>query len=213
MGTTLAGTYAEAPQPVAAALLIPGSGQRDRDSDVHLPLHQLLRGGITRQMAETLLGRARCRRCGCQQTRGRRQRRRLPDDRHGPAPRRRPGRARWLAARAAGLPLIALGHSEGDYAAQMAADGEVAGGCSKVEAARTGADVLAWQTEQMATRLPRSARMVLRLMRTDAIRAQRKNQERIMASADDVMRIQGTKVNARWVRDFVASDPGRRWPG
>jgi pimeloyl-ACP methyl ester carboxylesterase len=206
-GTTLAGTYAEAPQPVAAALLIPGSGPTDRDSDVHLPLHQLLRGGITRQMAETLLeGRVSTLRYdkrgvgasgGDYLTTGMAQR--LDDARAALG---------WLAARAAGLPLIALGHSEGTYyAAQMAADGEVAGAVLISGAARTGADVLAWQTEQMATRLPRSARMVLRLMRTDAIRAQRKNQERIMASADDVMRIQGTKVNARWVRDFVASDP------
>ncbi len=75
-------------------------------------------------------------------------------------------------------------------------------------APRTGAEVLSWQTQKMAERLPRSARVILRLMRTDAIRAQRKNMDRILASFDDVMRIQGSRVNARWVRDFAAYDPG-----
>ncbi len=39
------------------------------------------------------------------------------------------------------------------------------------------------------------------------VRAQRKNLAKIMASSADVMRVQGSKVNARWVRDFAASDP------
>ena len=53
-GCSLAGTYAEAANPIAAALLITGSGKTDRDSDVHLPLHQMLRGGITRQVSDAL---------------------------------------------------------------------------------------------------------------------------------------------------------------
>jgi uncharacterized protein len=44
-------------------------------------------------------------------------------------------------------------------------------------------------------------------MRTDAIEAQRKNQDRIMASSADVMRIQAQRVNARWFRDFIRYDP------
>jgi pimeloyl-ACP methyl ester carboxylesterase len=44
-------------------------------------------------------------------------------------------------------------------------------------------------------------------MRIDVVRAQRKNQSRIMATDDDVMRIQGTRVNARWFRDFTRYDP------
>ena len=53
-GCTLAGTYAQAAQPVAAALLIPGSGRTDRDSDVKLPLGMKLRGAITRAVADAL---------------------------------------------------------------------------------------------------------------------------------------------------------------
>ena len=192
----------------AAALLIPGSGKTDRDSDVRLPLHQMLRGGITRQVSDALIGARvstlRYDKRGVGASEG-------DYLSIGMAQRLTDARAAlgWLAAEAAGLPLLAVGHSEGTYyAAQLAAEGDVAGAVLLSGSARTGAEVLAWQTEQMADRLPRSARVILRLMRTDAIRAQRKNMDRILASSDDVIRIQGTRVNARWVRDFAAYDPG-----
>jgi pimeloyl-ACP methyl ester carboxylesterase len=114
----------------------------------------------------------------------------------------------WLTAKAAGLPLLVIGHSEGTFhAAQLADDGGIAGVVLLSGPVHTGAEVLAWQTEQLASRLPRSVRVILRLMRTDLVRAQRKNQDRIMASEDDVIRIHGTRVNARWFRDFIRYDP------
>jgi uncharacterized protein len=39
------------------------------------------------------------------------------------------------------------------------------------------------------------------------VKSQRKNQAKIMASSADVIRMQGVRVNARWVRDFVRYDP------
>jgi pimeloyl-ACP methyl ester carboxylesterase len=39
------------------------------------------------------------------------------------------------------------------------------------------------------------------------VRAQRENQDKVMASAADVMRIRAQKVNARWLRNFVTYDP------
>jgi hypothetical protein len=114
----------------------------------------------------------------------------------------------WLAERSAGLPLLAVGHSEGTYyAAQMAADGRLSGVVLLSGAVHTGGEVLAWQTEQIAARLPRSAKIILRLLRTDAVRSQRKNLGRITGSTDDVVRVQGRRINARWIRDFVAYDP------
>jgi pimeloyl-ACP methyl ester carboxylesterase len=207
-GCRLAGTYAEAADPMAAALLITGSGKTDRDSDVHLPLHQMLRGGITRQVSDALaaarVSSLRYDKRGIGASGG-------DYMSVGMAQRLADAQAAlgWLAAQAAGLPLLAIGHSEGTYyAARLAADGDVAGAVLLSGSARTGAEVLSWQTQKMAERLPRSARVILRLMRTDAIRAQRKNMDRILASSDDVMRIQGSRVNARWVRDFAAYDPG-----
>jgi uncharacterized protein len=114
----------------------------------------------------------------------------------------------WLAARTPGLPRLAVGHSEGTfYAAQLAADEAVDGIVLLSGPVRPGGEILAWQTQQLAARLPASARLILRLMRTDAIRLQRKNQDRIMASSADVIRIQGQRVNARWFRDFITYDP------
>ena len=206
-GCALAGTYKAVVQPVAAALLIAGSGQTDRNSDVRLPLHQFLRGGITSAVADAL--------AGVQVSTLRYDKRGVGASGGdywtvGMAQRLADARAAlgWLATQAAGLPLLVIGHSEGTYyAAQLAAEGGVAGVGLLSGSARTGGAVLAWQTEQLASRLPRSARLILRLLRTDAVRAQRKNLSKILASADDVIRVQGTRVNARWARDFVGYDP------
>jgi uncharacterized protein len=206
-GCVIAGTLTEAAGPVAAALLISGSGRVDRDSDARLPGGLKLRTGITRAIAEALAAagvsslrydkRGVGRSGGDYWPTGMDQR--LADARAG---------LDWLAARAGGLPLLAIGHSEGTFhAAQLAADGAVAGAVLLSGPAQTGGQVLSWQTRQIAARLPASARLILRLMRTDAVKAQRKNQDRIMASSADVMRIQGQRVNARWFRDFIRYDP------
>jgi len=207
-GCTLAGTFTAVAQPVAAALLITGSGKTDRDSDVRLPGGLTLRAGITRACAEAMAAagvstlrydkRGVGASGGAYLTAGMPQR--LADARVALG---------WLADRCPGLQLIVLGHSEGTYyAAQLASgDAGVAGAVLLSGAARPGAEVLAYQTEQLADRLPASARLILRLMRTDAVRSQRKNLAKIMASSADVMRVQGTRVNARWVRDFVRYDP------
>jgi uncharacterized protein len=206
-GCSLAATYLETADPMAAALLIPGSGRTDRDSDVRLPLGQKLRGAITREIATTLGG------IGVSS---------LRFDKRGVGAsggdylsagmdqRAADVRAArdWLAAKTSGLPLIAVGHSEGTYyAAQLAADGQAAGAVLLSGPARSGADVLTYQVAELADRLPASSKFILRLLRTDVVRAQRKNQARIMASTADVIRVQGIRVNARWTRDFVAYDP------
>ncbi len=206
-GCVLAGSYTEAVHAVAAALLIPGSGRTDRNSDARLPLGRVMRLDVTRSLAEALAAahvssfrydkRGVGASGGDYLTTGMPQ---LLEDARAALG--------WLAAKTSGLPLLVVGHSEGTYyAAQLARDCDVAGIVLLSGPAHTGAEVLAWQTEQLASRLPRTARAILRLMRTDVIRLQRKNQDRIMASAGDVMRLQGTRVNARWFRDFVQYDP------
>jgi uncharacterized protein len=114
----------------------------------------------------------------------------------------------WLARRCPGLPLLAIGHSEGAYyAARLAADGQVAGAVLLAGSVRTGDEELAWQTRQIADRLPRSSQLIVRMLRIDVVKAQQRNQKKVMSSSADVMRIQGTRVNARWARDFVRYDP------
>lgn len=206
-GFTLAGTYLAADNPIAAALLIAGSGKADRDSAVRLPLHQMLRGEITKAVAQALgtaaVSTLRYDKSGVGASGGDFYRVGMPQ-------RRAEARAAlaWLSDQATGLPLLAIGHSEGTYyAAALAAEGAVAGAVLLCGSVRPGEEVQKWQAEQLASRLPGSARLILRLMRTDAASAARKNFERIVASTDDVMRIQGNRVNARWVRDFAAYDP------
>ncbi|MGH3300923.1 MAG: alpha/beta hydrolase [Streptosporangiaceae bacterium] len=203
----LAGTYAEAAEPVAAALLIVGSGRTDRNSDVRLPGGQKLRGGITRAIADALgpagVSTLRFDKRGVGASGG---------DYLSTGMAQRYAdvcQAReWLAGKTAGLPLLAVGHSEGTYyAAQLAADGQAAGIVLLSGAARTGADVLTYQVAELADRIPAAAKLILRLMRTDVVRAQRKNLAKILASTTDVIRAQGIRMNAKWTRDFVAHDP------
>ncbi len=213
-GCTLAGTFAEADQPVAAALLLPGSGRSDRDSNARLPLGQVLRIGASKAIADALgpagVSSLRYDKRGVGASGG-------SHDGVGMAQTRSDAHAAldWLADRAAGAPLIVLGLSEGTYyAAQLAAaDARVAGIVLIGGSARPGGEVLAYQTAQLADRLPGAAKLVLRLMRTDAVRAQRKNMDKILASSADVIRVQGNKVNARWFRDFVGYDPATALAG
>jgi pimeloyl-ACP methyl ester carboxylesterase len=115
----------------------------------------------------------------------------------------------WLAGRAAGLPLLAVGHSEGTfYAAQLAAaDPGVAGAILLSAPARPGEEVITWQMEMLAPRLPWAARAIMRVTRSDFTRTQHKRLAQIKASSGDVIRVQGVRVNARWFRDFLSYDP------
>ena len=120
----------------------------------------------------------------------------------------------WLAARAGGLPLLAIGASEGAwYAAELAADDTVSGAVLLGGGARPAEEILSWQSEMTAARLPATARMILKITRTDIIGSQRKRVARIKASTNDVIRdrgaagIPGFRINARWLRDFLAYNP------
>ncbi len=207
-GCPLAGTYAEADHAVAAALLIAGGGKTDRNSDARLAFGQVLRIGLTRAVAGALgpagVSSLRYDKRGVGESGG-------DYYRTGMAQRLSDAHAAigWLADRTAGLPLLIIGHSEGTYyAAQLAAcDPRVSGIALIAGSARRGDEVLAYQMAELADRLPSSAKLILRLMRTDAVRLQRKNMDKVLASSADVIRVQGTKVNARWSRDFVAYDP------
>jgi uncharacterized protein len=206
-GCVLAGTYTEVAEPVAAALLIVGSGRTDRNSDVRLPGGQKLRGAITGTIAQALgsvgVSTLRFDKRGVGASGGDYLSTGM-DQRYADVRAAR----EWLAARTGSLPLLAIGHSEGTYyAARLAADGQAAGIVLLSGAARTGANVLTYQVAELADRIPAAAKLILRLMRTDVVRAQRKNLAKIMASTADVIRVQGSRVNARWTRDFVAYDP------
>ncbi len=50
-------------------------------------------------------------------------------------------------------------------------------------------------------------KLLLRVLRQDVVRTQRKRLAQITATTTDTTRIQLVKVNARWLREFMAHDP------
>lgn len=115
----------------------------------------------------------------------------------------------WLASRPDVSMVVPVGHSLGaSLAAELAArDDRVDAAVLLAVTAQTGERTLTWQAEQIAPTLPAVARVLLRLMRTDVARQQRKALDRIKRTEGDVARIQGAKVAARWMREFIAYDP------
>jgi uncharacterized protein len=208
-GISLAGTLTEVPDPVAAALLITGSGRINRDSDARLGRRgpALLRIGVTRQVAEALakagVASLRYDKRGVGASGG--------EYLHaGMTENLADARAalRWLADRYPGLPLITIGLSEGTlHAAELAAEENVAGTVLLATAARTGEQILEWQIEKLEPTLPKVARVVMRLTGSDFVRSQHKRMARLKASSGDVIRMQGIRVNARWYREFLGYDP------
>jgi alpha-beta hydrolase superfamily lysophospholipase len=208
----LAGTLLtpDGPGPWPTALLLPGSGPVDRNSDARrMPL------GVTRALAEALAS------AGVASYRY---------DKRGvgasPGDWRRPGlhdgaddaRAalRVLASRPEVDPtrLVLVGHSEGAIlAAAVAADGTahdgpaLAGVCLLSPTARRGEEVLVWQAERLAPGLPAPVRLLLRVLRTDVVAQVRRNHARLKATTTDVARLGGVRTNARWHREFMAHDP------
>ncbi|MCX4094378.1 alpha/beta hydrolase [Nocardia sp. alder85J] len=201
-GCRLAGTFAPVADPVAAALLLPGSGRVDRDSNL-----RWLRLDLTRILAETLapLGVSTLRydKRGVGASAG-------DYLSTGFGRRRDDARAAvdWLANRLPGVPLLVVGHSEGGmHAIELAADGTVAGAVLLSAAARPGEQVLQWQAAALLSTLPGWLTAGLRLARIDSPAGQRKRLDRIRRSGADVQRMRGVRVNARWLREFAAYDP------
>lgn len=208
-GCAIAGTLTLVAEPVAAALVITGSGKLNRDSDARLGRTRipLLRTGVTRQVADALTAAdvitLRYDKRGVGASGGDYLRTGLSDNTEVA----RAG-LRWLAERAPGLPLITVGHSEGTYhAARLAAEENVAGTILLSAPARTGEQVIDWQIDKLAPTLPAVARAIFRLTSGDFKRSQHKRLERLRASTGDVIRMQGIRVNARWYREFLSYDP------
>ena len=212
-GCAIAGTFTETADPVAAALIITGGGRTDRNSDARLPGGRMLRLGVDNAIEGALavagVSVLRYDKRGVGGSGGDYLRAGMDD-------RRADARAAlaWLAARSGGLSLIAVGLSEGAwYAAELAADGAVAGAVLLGCGARPGEEIFFWQSEMTAARLPVTATLILKIARIDILRSQRKRVARIKASTSDVIRdrgaagIWGLRINARWLRDFLAYDP------
>lgn len=107
------------------------------------------------------------------------------------------------------LPVIVIGHSEGaTIAARVAAERpRIAGAVMLSGYARSGLEVLRWQSRALSGDLPAPVRGLLRLLRTDLEAQTEKNRQRLLRTTGDVERIGGVRLNARWHREFMAYDP------
>lgn len=118
------------------------------------------------------------------------------------------------------LPLFLIGHSEGAMLAEALAgpdDGRVpellAGVVLLAGAAGTGEQTLRWQATKVAEHLPTAAKMIVKLTHTDVLAKQSKAFATFRATTDDTARIGGKRMNARWWRemlDFDAAEHLRR---
>ncbi|GGI06310.1 alpha/beta hydrolase family protein [Egicoccus halophilus] len=187
-----------------AALLIPGSGQVDRDSD-----HRKLPLGVTRELATALaeagIASLRFDKRGVGASEGDFLTASFDDSRAD---------ARAALAALRDQPdvdrerVLLVGHSEGAvHAASLAAeDGGLVGVVLLAGTATTGAEVLRWQGRQILPTLPAPVRGLLRLLRQDPANAQEKLFAKLRASDAAVQRVQGARINAAWMRGFLDHD-------
>jgi uncharacterized protein len=106
--------------------------------------------------------------------------------------------------------IFVLGHSEGALlAVRLAAGGApVAGLVLLAGSAKTGEQTLRWQGAKIAASITGFPGFVLRVLHIDPLRAQDKAIARVKATNSDTLRIQLVqKLNAKWMREFIAYDP------
>ena len=203
----LAGTLALPPGegPFAAALIASGSGPLDRDSN-----HRRAHFDVGRQLAHALaaagLASLRYDKRGVGESPGDWRRAGLHDNVDDL------GRALQALAAAPevhGDRIVLIGHSEGAIlSASLAARGVAVRGVVLLAGSATpGEELLRWQAAQIGPTLPRFVRGLLRLLRTDLEKRVAANHRRIKATTTDVARVDGARVNARWLREFMAHDP------
>lgn len=104
--------------------------------------------------------------------------------------------------------LLVIGHSEGAFiTVAIGADEDVAGVALLSGGVRTGEETLRWQAAALVPTLPPVVRGLLRILRVDVFAKQAKTFAKLRASSEDVVRISGTRHNARWFREFLDFDP------
>ncbi len=123
--------------------------------------------------------------------------------------------------------IFLLGHSEGAYIATSIAAaaatvdatpspggaGSPAGVVLLAGGARNAEEELVWQARQVADSLTGLNAYLIKLLRIDVTKSQRKQIDRIKRSRSNWFRVQLlNKVNAKWMRELLAYDPAKDLP-
>ena len=207
-GLVLAGTFAvpEAGRRLPVVLLLPGSGQTDRDDNAKKVAINAF-PPLVEALGHIGVATLRYDKRGVGASQGEYWRSGF-DDRLADAV----AAVEWLRAQPEVDParIFVLGHSEGALIAIRMAAGAapVAGILLVAGAAKTGEETLRWQGRQIAASLTGFPKLVLRVLRIDPLRAQEKSIARLKASTGDTVRVQLVqKLNAKWMREFMAYHP------
>jgi len=111
--------------------------------------------------------------------------------------------------------VLLLGHSEGALTAtRLAATGvDVTGVILLAGPAQNGEDVLRWQAQQVIAGMRGFNRFVINLFHIDVRKAQKKQLDKIKKSTKNWYRVQFiAKLNAKWFREFMAYNPAGDLP-
>jgi hypothetical protein len=111
--------------------------------------------------------------------------------------------------------LFLLGHSEGALiATRLAGTGtQVAGVILLAGPAQNGEQVLLWQSARIVKGMRGPNKWLIDLFHIDTRKAQQKQLDKLKRSTRNSMRIQlVAKLNAKWLREFMAYDPAEDLP-
>ncbi len=111
--------------------------------------------------------------------------------------------------------VFLVGHSEGAYiSTRMAAGGaDIAGAVLLAGGARLAEETLIWQALKVTEGMQGFNKWLINLLHLDVAKAQRKQLSKIKKSKKDYYRVQlVTRLNAKWMREFIAYNPGEDMP-
>jgi pimeloyl-ACP methyl ester carboxylesterase len=111
--------------------------------------------------------------------------------------------------------IFLVGHSEGALiATKLAGMGaDVAGIVLLAGAAQSGEEILLWQGKQVTKGMKGFNKWLIDLLHIDVLKTQRKQLEKIKNSTKDWYRVQLiAKLNAKWMREFLSYNPAEDLP-
>ena len=205
-GTALAGTFTTPAHsgPFPTALLLAGSGPLDRDGS-HKRLKLNVSGQLAAELAKAGWASLRYDKRGVGASEGDYLSTGFFDELADAE-----AACDWLIAREDVASVVAIGHSGGAVQSVELAGREpvLAGAVLLATSAKTGEETLRWQARQIGEKLlPTPVRAIMRLFRTDMLKQQDKSIAKLKATTADVTRMNLAKVNAKWMREFIAYDP------